>query len=344
MIVDDSSKSGYDLAISIIRICAMIFIVICHLGSYFGITAVGQFFNVGVPIFFLISGYLYGDKEIKEPVYWLFQRYIRLEIPACIWFIIICLSAWIKHQPTPELHEGVFLLLNLQGLHFIFSSMKNLFIGPWFFTNIMGCYILLLCYLRIEKKHPRIYHVFDNGGVYPLLLFVLLGMIHISIDGALAFFIGFILKRKKYFEKQSRYGAVIAIGYFVFSILGWLTAKKYIDGTIFYNEIIAPGAHVTIAISFLIGIKWLFNILPGIMNGIAKARIIRHLDRISIYVYISHDMLFAGPVLYILSWKLPLILLLFIYALAVVIFATLLYYLGSFIASSVTRLIEYLFL
>ena len=222
--------------------------------------------------------------------------------------------------------------------------MKDLFIGPWFFTNIMGCYILLLCYLRIEKKHPGISHVFDNCGVIPLLLFVFLGMIHISTDGALAFFIGFTLQRKKYFEKQSKYNVFVAIGYFAFSIFGWLIGKRYLDGTVFYNEIVAPGAHVTIAISALIGIKWMFVMLPRIMTGIADSRIIRHLDKISIYIYISHDMLFAGPVLYILTWDQPILQLLLIYALAVVIFATLLYYLGTFITNGVTRIMEYLFL
>ena len=68
------------------------------------------------------------------------------------------------------------------------------------------------------------------------------------------------------------------------------------------------------------------------------------LDKISIYIYISHDMLFAGPVLYILTWERPILQLLLIYILAVVIFATLLYYLGTVITSGVTRLMEYLFL
>ncbi len=344
MRVDSSLNKGYDQSISFIRISAMIFIVICHLGSYFGSTTVSQFFNVGVHIFFLISGYLYGDRKIKEPVYWLFQRYIRLEIPASMWFLIIFVSKWIKSQPVPEIHEGVFILLNLQGLNFIFSSMKDLFIGPWFFTNIMGCYILMLCYLQIEKKHPGIAHVFDYGGVIPLFLFVLLGMIHISTDGALTFFIGFILKRRKYFEKPYKYNVIIAIACFAISVIGWLIGRRYLDGSVFYDEIIAPGAHVTIAVSFFIGIKWLFSVLPRLMSDITNTKLAKHLDKISIYIYISHDMLFAGPVLYILTWKYPLLLLLFIYIIAVVVFATLLYYLGTFITSQVNRLVEYLFL
>ena len=45
--------------IGTIRGIAMIFIVICHYVSWFPqFSAAGQIFNVGVPIFFLISGYL----------------------------------------------------------------------------------------------------------------------------------------------------------------------------------------------------------------------------------------------------------------------------------------------
>ena len=59
----------------------MLFVIICHLGSYFGLAFVGQLFNVGVPIFYLISGYLYGNAEIKDIRTWLCKRLIRLYIP-----------------------------------------------------------------------------------------------------------------------------------------------------------------------------------------------------------------------------------------------------------------------
>lgn len=58
-----------EIFISYLRVFAMILILACHIvqehnNSYINMTA--QFLNVGVPIFIIISGYLYGQKEIKE--------------------------------------------------------------------------------------------------------------------------------------------------------------------------------------------------------------------------------------------------------------------------------------
>ena len=48
-----------DNSIMICRIVGMLFIVICHIGTYFDSGIVGQFFQYGVQIFLFISGYLY---------------------------------------------------------------------------------------------------------------------------------------------------------------------------------------------------------------------------------------------------------------------------------------------
>ena len=78
-------RRDYDYSISFVRVCAMFFIMICHVGSRFNLEVVGQFFNVGVPIFFLISGFLYGGKEITDAKQWLSKRLIRIYIPLLLW-------------------------------------------------------------------------------------------------------------------------------------------------------------------------------------------------------------------------------------------------------------------
>lgn len=52
--------------ITIIRSFAMVVIILCHYCDYFeGVEFLSQLFNVGVPIFFIISGFLYGQKTNK---------------------------------------------------------------------------------------------------------------------------------------------------------------------------------------------------------------------------------------------------------------------------------------
>ena len=73
-----------DVSIQLIRILSMFLIIIgCHLISEFGndiLKKAGQIFNVGVYIFLFISGYLYGDKIIKNKKKWYFKRLKRILI------------------------------------------------------------------------------------------------------------------------------------------------------------------------------------------------------------------------------------------------------------------------
>lgn len=61
-------------SIQYLRVLAMMMIVACHLvvhseNLYLQMSA--QFLNVGVSIFFIISGFLYGVKMIKEDRHYL---------------------------------------------------------------------------------------------------------------------------------------------------------------------------------------------------------------------------------------------------------------------------------
>ena len=74
-----------------------------------------------------------------------------------------------------------------------------------------------------------------------------------------------------------------------------LMCKRFIDGSVLYDEVIAPGTHIGISISALCFIKWLQYIAPKIINAIGKNGFVRHLDKISIYVYVLHGF-FISPV------------------------------------------------
>ena len=71
-----------DINIQIIRILAMLSIVICHIvqetnNKYLVMSA--QFFNIGVYIFLIISGYLYSEKNIEVKSFYkkkIFKNYI----------------------------------------------------------------------------------------------------------------------------------------------------------------------------------------------------------------------------------------------------------------------------
>lgn len=56
---------------------ATIFIVACHFLQYYQ-NGLSQWLNVGVQIFFILSGVLYGNKELGEPASWLIRQYLKI--------------------------------------------------------------------------------------------------------------------------------------------------------------------------------------------------------------------------------------------------------------------------
>lgn len=282
-----SHKSSYDYSISFVRVCAMFFIIICHLGSYFGLLLVGQFFNVGVPIFFMISGYLYGGRRIPDLKIWLMQRMIRLYIPLLLWGIVTSVLTILRGEILPSIKEYLLFLLNLQGLRFVFYNLPELGWGPWFFTVIMFCYFFVALYQLIEQRYRKVELIFYYGGVIPLIAFVFFAYLGVSIP--LSFLVGYGLKKREVLKDFKQYNIIVAVVTFTVAIALRLWSNRLLDGTILYDYVIVGISHLMIAVAFFIGVRWLFEVSGDFMLKTASSKILRWLDTISIYVYISHN-------------------------------------------------------
>lgn len=56
----------YNWSISVSRITATILILMCHLCAKIGLGWLGNIFDVGVPMFLIISGFLYGGGIVYQ--------------------------------------------------------------------------------------------------------------------------------------------------------------------------------------------------------------------------------------------------------------------------------------
>lgn len=131
-----------------IRVIAMFFILLCHIvqeNSNVYIQMSAQIFNIGVPMFFILSGFLFGisTKNITKWKEWYKKRIKRIFIP--YWFFVIILGIIYIIQ-----RKGIFnlnwllLVFGLQG-----SNVGILGAGQtWFITSIIICY---LCTPLIRK-------------------------------------------------------------------------------------------------------------------------------------------------------------------------------------------------
>lgn len=66
-----------DCVLSAIRLISLIFIIVCHIMQYYGFVLAG-WFNVGVQMFFFLSGYLHGTKDINNELLFYKKKLLKI--------------------------------------------------------------------------------------------------------------------------------------------------------------------------------------------------------------------------------------------------------------------------
>ena len=101
-------------AISIIRVMAMILIVSCHITQGYD-QQIAFILNVGVQIFFLLSGFLYGKIAITSIASFVKKRFVKVYIPFIV--VVLCsVAIYSIFQITVISTKSVLLyLLDIQG-------------------------------------------------------------------------------------------------------------------------------------------------------------------------------------------------------------------------------------
>lgn len=105
-------------AIKYIRVGSMLAIVICHiLQSYTNRWAF--VFNIGVQVFLVLSGYLYGKKIVTNWKQWALGRVKRVYVPMFLFLIIVLPLYLIFHREVFSWKPYALNYLNLQGIPFV---------------------------------------------------------------------------------------------------------------------------------------------------------------------------------------------------------------------------------
>lgn len=292
-----NNSKEIDHAISISRIVAMIFIVLCHTGNHFNNAIVSQLFNLGVPIFFVISGSLYAKKSIDNPKDWLIKRVIRLYMPLIAWtlfYIVRLICEKSLSWTTNDVVSVILLLTNLQGLQHFFTSFMSVD-GPWFFTIIMFCYIVLIPLKKCEKIKQEATNKGNISKIVALFtLTVLAYFIHVDLTGFFYFFFGYYITQCGFNKKGSNIRIYAVLILLFLSLCLRLIFKLYFDETWYYNGLIVPLTHVIAAFSIVLFFKAVRNINNIVFDSIACKSVFHWLDSISVYVYCFHGVFITG--------------------------------------------------
>ena len=277
-----------DMNIQVLRIFSMIMILCCHffneMQNKIG-NIMGQFFNVGVFIFLIISGYLFGKKKIDNIKSWYLRRAIRIFIPLWIWtFIVNILYLIFNKTNFISIKSIISYTFNLQGFFGATQGLEHL----WFLTIIMICYLItpLLQYFRNKKPQYILIALFAISIGISFINTKIGRYVFLVLLYSLTYYYSYW--NKNIFKIKNTVIAIIIILAMIVRILG----NVYLDNTVIYTNFIVLITQTIIAICIFI---WSKKIKLCIENK-KILKIIDKLDEISLYVYIVHYIFCVGPI------------------------------------------------
>ena len=147
-------KIPKDYSISLIRFISFVFIVSCHFLQFFG-NELAWWFNVGVQMFLIISGYLYGVKYFDKNIdCFLFYktRLLKILLP----YYIVLLSVLLIH---------VVFIHDISKVNILMALVCNKTIPGgehlWYISTILMCYILtpIIASLLCQSVRKRFFVV-----------------------------------------------------------------------------------------------------------------------------------------------------------------------------------------
>ena len=272
-------SSSESLAIHILRLMSTISIIICHVLQYYK-SSWCQIFNIGVQIFWAMSGYLYGKRTIVSWRAFYLKRVVKIYLPFIIWVLGVFVVFYCNGIKITFCHLITYML-SLQGETHYFARYGLKGLGHlWFLTGLWACYISLPFFQKVRSKQ------------YTLIFVVL--FVSIILYGSVLFF-------------SSYYLWIFAFAYFYGSI-GEDKTKKILQWSIFIiailflctttwedlqNQYYWRLHHIFIGEAFLILFVKMSYLIKGIVfwgGHIVKASIF------SYYIYLTHMLWIFGPV------------------------------------------------
>ena len=132
--------------VSYIRIIAFLSIISCHFLQYYD-NRWAWVLNMGVQVFFALSGFLYGRKQIDRPLQWGMRRIRKLYVPFILFVVMAAAALMLLVGYRLTWKVVLVYLLNLQGI--MGQNIPGL-THLWFMTAIMICYAVtpVLQYFR----------------------------------------------------------------------------------------------------------------------------------------------------------------------------------------------------
>lgn len=281
--------------ISWLRVFAMFSILLCHILSSSGDSFLiigGQIFNIGVQIFIILSGFLFGIEGNQEiaPLKWFKKRLIRIYIPYELFlFVLSCIYLLINN--SFDFSKWGLMILGIHGFGGVNGAEHT-----WYITAILICYVLtpFISYIYNFSSNKK-----ELKKIIMILFLLFPALIPLIFGSNLSYFICPVLwystayfcgRNKDKIEKLATIKhCLISIIIIILLFFTRFISNIYIDGTLLYNNIIVQYEHYISAFC-------IFLIFIFIFKNHNPHFIIKVFDNISFEIYLYHYMFIIGPI------------------------------------------------
>ena len=282
-----SKRASKDYSISFVRFVATIFIIICHVQQYYNIELC-WWFNVGVQMFFYISGYLYSNRVIEDSIAWNCKQFLKILVPYYICIIITCGIGFFLHAGCGI--KQIFHLIVLNGTGG-FITLDH----TWFISYILLCYMITPALLNMKIIcRNNIRFVFR-------MLFLLCGMFiffelyakYYKSAWIICYTLGIIFGQfETYHSKKTNRQLKIFI-VFIAAITNLIAIYfNYFSDELFYGfSRFFNYPHVFLGIALVIIFKRLYK---TIQFKERYNKILDLSDKYSFYIYLTHQIFILG--------------------------------------------------
>ena len=294
-----------DGAISMIRMIATLLVFLCHALEHTGylskigvIGIIGNYCSVGVPMFLLMSGYLYGKREYEhfgQRSQIIFRGFKKVLTDYYVYaFIMIVPLYWFIAPETVSVKAFIYTLMG----RFSFPNLVHF----WYIPYILFCYLItpllydIKGHLKEVCHQPPLFILVSLLFILPILLLVYNGYfraVYLS-----CYIIGFFLS-----DILQWYGGRLSVKQLFYCTTPWCFVlngvKLYLKNISKINNsaanILYDIAHVVFAIELCLGIVLVYRAFPQrIKKARALSLILAMSDQYSYDFYIVHMLWVKG--------------------------------------------------
>ncbi|MBQ7530818.1 MAG: acyltransferase [Paludibacteraceae bacterium] len=281
-----SSESAHispseSIAISWIRVLAMTLIIACHFAQVYG-RNIAFLLNVGVQLFFLTSGFLYGKIEIISAGEFYKKRFTRVYVPYLFYVSVILLIQGLLGTWLFNLRDVAIYALNLQG--FLSTSVDGLN-HLWFLSVLMICYLITPLLLWLYKAYPRWLLAVVIAAC--IVEFVFVKKLYATCAWIVLYIAGMAYGRHaqpKVSLSIMIAAAVVLAGMWPFFNLDRLVNADWVHYSVWLHCALAAFIFAT-----------MYYVIPKVIPESAKLFVLKQIDAISYEVYLVHHPLIMGP-------------------------------------------------